>query len=47
MTRTSQFGDARRAVVSSALTLFRDLPEEERTRKVAAVNAAFDAVGIV
>ncbi|HET9256586.1 MAG TPA: M4 family metallopeptidase [Pseudonocardiaceae bacterium] len=44
---TSQFIDSRRAVVASAQTLFRTLPEEERTRKVNAVGAAFDAVGIV
>ncbi len=47
LTRTSQFIDSRRAVAASAQTLFRTLPEEERTRKVSAVEAAFDAVGIV
>jgi Zn-dependent metalloprotease len=47
LTRTSQFIDSRRAVMASAQTLFRTLPEDERTRKISAVEAAFDAVGIV
>jgi Zn-dependent metalloprotease len=47
LTRTSQFVDSRRTVVASAQTLFRTLPEQERTRKVSAVEAVFDAVGIV
>ncbi|MFJ9154368.1 M4 family metallopeptidase [Streptomyces sp. NPDC102270] len=44
--RTSQFTDSRRAVVASARTLFRALPANELTFKVAAVEAAFAAVGI-
>lgn len=46
LSRTSQFTDSRRAVVSSARTLFRALPADRQTHKVAAVEAAFDAVGI-
>lgn len=47
LSRTSQFTDSRRAVVSSARSLFRTLPSEEQTAKIAAVEAAFEAVGIV
>lgn len=47
LSRTSQFVDARRASVASARSYFRTLPEAQATRKVAAVGAAFDAVGIV
>ncbi|MCX4672351.1 M4 family metallopeptidase [Streptomyces sp. NBC_01381] len=47
LSRTSQFTDSRRAVVASARTLFRALPAEQRADKVAAVEAAFDAVGIL
>jgi Zn-dependent metalloprotease len=46
LTRTSQFADGRRAVLSSARTLFRNQPAQERARKIAAISAAFDAVGI-
>ncbi len=46
LSRTSQFADSHRFAVSSARTLFRDLPADERDRKVAAVDAAFKAVGI-
>jgi Zn-dependent metalloprotease len=46
LTRTSQFADSRRAVVASARTLFRTLDAAERDAKVAAVEGAFDAVGI-
>ena len=46
LSRTSQFADSRRAVVASARTLFRTLPSDERRRKVAAIEAGFDAVGI-
>ena len=46
LSRTSQFIDSRRAAVTSARSLFRDLPAEELERKVAAVEAAFEAVGI-
>jgi len=46
LSRTSQFADSRRHVVASARTLFRTLPAEQQSRKVAAVDAAFAAVGI-
>lgn len=46
LSRTSQFGDSRRAVVASTRTLWRAAPAEERETRVAAVEAAFDAVGI-
>ena len=47
LSRTSQFTDSRRAVVASARTLFRTLPANQLTSKVAAVKAAFAAVGIL
>ena len=46
LSRTSQFIDSRRAAVTSARSLFRNLPTEELERKVAAVENAFEAVGI-
>ncbi|WP_329000076.1 M4 family metallopeptidase [Kribbella sp. NBC_00709] len=46
LSRTSQFADSRRFTVSSARSLFRQLPPEDRDRKIAAVDAAFAAVGI-
>lgn len=46
LSRTSQFTDSRRAVVAGARTLFRTLPANRLTSKVAAVEAAFTAVGI-
>jgi Zn-dependent metalloprotease len=46
LSRTSQFSDSRRHVVASARTLFRNLPADQASRKVAAVDAAFAAVGI-
>jgi Zn-dependent metalloprotease len=46
LSQTSQFSDSRNAAVSSARTLFRVLPEDERERKVAAIEAAFSGVGI-
>ncbi|MFI6875162.1 M4 family metallopeptidase [Streptomyces sp. NPDC050400] len=46
LSRTSQFADSRRAVVASARTLFRALPADRLARKIAAVEGAFDAVGI-
>jgi len=46
LSRTSQFTDGRQAVLSSAQTLFRNQPAAERDRKIAAIRAAFDAVGI-
>jgi Zn-dependent metalloprotease len=46
LSRTSQFTDSRRAVVASAQTLFRTLPMDQLSSKIAAVEGAFDAVGI-
>lgn len=46
LSRTSQFVDSRSAAVNSALTLFRNLPQETQRVKVGAVDDAFDAVGI-
>jgi Zn-dependent metalloprotease len=46
LSRTSQFTDSRRAVVASAQTLFRTLPTDQLANKIAAVEGAFDAVGI-
>jgi Zn-dependent metalloprotease len=46
LSQTSQFSDSRSAVVASARTLFRNAPEDERERKVAAIEAAFSTVGI-
>ncbi|GGR85962.1 MULTISPECIES: M4 family metallopeptidase [Streptomyces] len=47
LSRTSQFRDSRRAAVASARTLFRTLPPSRLASKVAAVEAAFTAVGIL
>jgi bacillolysin/neutral peptidase B len=46
LSRTSQFLDSRVGVVVSARTLFRARPPAERARKIAAIEASFDAVGI-
>jgi Zn-dependent metalloprotease len=46
LSRRSQFADSRRHVVASARTLFRTLPADQLSHKVAAVDAAFAAVGI-
>jgi Zn-dependent metalloprotease len=46
LSRTSQFADSRRSAVASAQTLFRNLPADQFANKVAAVEGAFDAVGI-
>lgn len=46
LSRTSQFVDARRASIASARSYLRGRPQEERDRKVAAVEAAFEVVGI-
>jgi Zn-dependent metalloprotease len=46
LSRTSQFADSRRHVVASARTLFRTLPADQLSRKVAEVDAAFATVGI-
>ena len=47
LSRTSQFSDARRAAVASARTLFRNLPADLQASKVGAVEASFEAVGIL
>jgi Zn-dependent metalloprotease len=47
LSRTSQFADGRRAVITSALTLFRKLPADEREQKIKAIETSFDAVGIL
>jgi Zn-dependent metalloprotease len=46
LSRTSQFTDSRRAVVTSARTLFRALPPEQQKAKLDAIGKAFTAVGI-
>ncbi len=46
LSRTSQFPDSRRAVITSARTLFRKLTAEKQRQKITAIEAAFDAVGI-
>ncbi|HEU4840558.1 MAG TPA: M4 family metallopeptidase, partial [Ilumatobacteraceae bacterium] len=46
LSRTSQFVDSRRAVVTSARTLFRKRTTRTRDRKLAAIEQAFDDVGI-
>ncbi len=47
LSRTSQFTDSRRAVVSSARTLFRNLPANQLAQKITAIEEAFTAVGII
>ena len=47
LSRTSQFGDSRRAAVSAARSLFRRSSAAEQQRKIAALEAAFTSVGIV
>lgn len=46
LSRTSRFADSRRAMIAAALTLFRDREQPEIDRRVAAIAAAFHAVGI-
>ena len=46
LSRTSQFADSRRAVITSARTLFRKLPADEQERKITTIEDAFSAVGI-
>jgi Zn-dependent metalloprotease len=46
LSRTSQFSDSRRAVVSSARSLFRRQAAATRDRKVRAIERAFTRVGI-
>ncbi|MCB2399352.1 M4 family metallopeptidase [Rhizobium ruizarguesonis] len=47
LSRTSQFVDSRRAAISAARTLFRTSPAAQLAQKVAAIESAFDSVGIV
>lgn len=47
LSRTSQFADSRRAVITSARTLFRKLPADQQKQKITAIEDAFAAVGIV
>jgi Zn-dependent metalloprotease len=46
LSRTSQFIDSRRGVITSAQTYFRVLSEAQITEKIKAIEAAFAAVGI-
>jgi Zn-dependent metalloprotease len=46
LSRTSQFSDSRRGAILAARTLFRRLSQPEQTAKIAAIEKAFDAVGI-
>lgn len=46
LSRTSQFSDSRRAVISSARTLLRHQSSADQDRKISAIESAFDAVGI-
>ena len=44
--RTSRFSDSRRAVILSALTVFRTLPSAQLRVKLSAIKEGFSAVGI-
>lgn len=46
LSRTSMFSDSRRGVTNAARTLFRRSAAAEQARKIGAIDAAFDAVGI-
>lgn len=46
LSRTSGFNDSRRGITLTAQTLFRNESEEVRNAKLAAITAAFEAVGI-
>jgi Zn-dependent metalloprotease len=46
LSRTSQFSDSRRAVLTSARTSFRALPADQLTAKLSAIERSFSAVGI-
>jgi Zn-dependent metalloprotease len=46
LSRTSQFIDSRRGVVTSALTLFRNLTDKARKAKIAVIEQSFEKVGI-
>lgn len=47
LSRTSQFGDSRRAVLGVARSLFRSLSRPERAAKIRVIEDSFAAVGIV
>ncbi len=47
LSRTSMFADSRRGAVTAARTLFRTAPQAQQDRKIAALEGAFSAVGIV
>lgn len=46
LSRTSQFSDSRRGVLTSAHSLFRTLPPDQQKAKLDAISQGFDAVGI-
>lgn len=46
LSRTSQFSDSRRAVVTATRSLFRDLEPEQLARRVTTVEWGFNQVGI-
>jgi len=46
LTRTSRFGDSRRAVILSARSFFRTLPPDQLAVKLNAIKKSFSAVGI-
>jgi Zn-dependent metalloprotease len=46
LSRQSTFADSRRGVLLATRSLFRDLPGKQIARRVAAVEAGFDAAGI-
>ncbi len=46
LSRQSTFADSRRGVVLATRSLFRELPAKQLERRVAAVEAGFDAAGI-
>jgi len=46
LSRTSQFSDSRRAVITSARTFFRTLPAAQLAEKITAIEDGFSAVGI-
>jgi Zn-dependent metalloprotease len=46
LSRTSQFDDSRRGALTSARTLFRNLPQDQQAAKLRAVEKGFTAVGI-
>lgn len=46
LSRTSQFSDSRRGAITSARSLFRNLPPDQQTAKLDAIANGFDAVRI-